>query len=166
MEKLMIRGFFDFLAKMGLSVRDDPPKVIELTGRAWGDTVDGLALSVRQAPNDDSSAVPALSVVLRNVGATPRRLTTPGWLFFFRIDMLGPDGAPASLTPFGRELLRPERNTEKTTVALAPGEATETLLPVGSIFAMRAKGRYRVEASCQPPDAASALRSNSVYLTN
>ena len=39
--------FYNFLANMGLVLRDDPPKVIDMTGREWGEVVDGLALSIR-----------------------------------------------------------------------------------------------------------------------
>ena len=90
----VFRRFFDFLAGLGLIVRDDPPKVVDLTVRAWGAAVDGLALSIREVPHEDPDAQATVSVVLRNVGPAPRSLTVPGWLFFYQFEITGPDGRP------------------------------------------------------------------------
>ena len=35
---------------MGLSVRDDPKKLVDIAGRQWGEAIDGLALSVILKP--------------------------------------------------------------------------------------------------------------------
>ncbi len=134
-----VRRALNFLAKMGLTVRDDPPRVIDPAARVWGEPVDGFALSI--APESD-----AVSVVLRNVGTATRTFVVPGWLAFFRIDI---DAPP---TPFGRQIVNPERQTERITATLAPGELTETQVPVGSLFSLRPGNTYRIAISCTPPD--------------
>ena len=104
MAKNPILRFFDFLAKMGIMVRDDPPKVIDVAARSWGDPVDGFVLSIEQIAHDEN-APPTLSVVLRNVSPAAQTLAIPGWLHYYHFDMTAP------LSPFGRELLKPERST-------------------------------------------------------
>jgi hypothetical protein len=160
------RRFFDFLAGMGLIVRDDPPKVVDLTAREWGAAVEGLALSIREIPHADPDARAAVSVVLRNVAAAPKSLTVPGWLFFYRFEIRDngrSGGAPAPMTPFGRELLKPARRTERLEVRLAPGDATETQVPIGSIFNMPDKRRNLVRASCEPFEGV-VLQSNEITI--
>ncbi len=136
---------------MGLTVRDDPPRVIDPAARAWGAAADGFALSIDPTPD-------GLSIVLRNVGTAPRTLVVPGWLAFYRIEI---DAPP---TPFLRELLKPERRTERVTVTLAPGELTETQAPLGSLFALKENKEYRVRVSCTLPDDATVV-SNTIMLT-
>jgi hypothetical protein len=137
-----IRRFFGFLAKMGLAVKDDPPKTIDLAGREWGEAAGGLALSIRALPREDPDQLPAISVVLRNISPERKRFTTSGWLFFYRVEIDAP------LTTFGRELLKPERNTSRLEVSLGAGEATETEIPVGTLYDLREKRSYRLRASC------------------
>lgn len=151
------------MAGMGLIVRDDPPKVVDLTVREWGAAANGFVLSIRQTPNADPDAQEAISVVLRNVGDSARELTVPGGLFFYRLEIAAADGAPVSPSPFGRELLKPERNTERVELRLGPGAVTETQIPVGSIFSLRKKGTYRVRASCALPDG-TVLQSNEIVV--
>jgi hypothetical protein len=151
------------MAGMGLIVRDDPPKVIDLTVREWGAASDGLALSIRQTPNKDPAAQEAISAVLRNVGEATREMNVPSGLFFYRLEITGPDASPVPLSPFGRELLRPERNTGRVQIRLAPGEATETEIPVGSIFNLRKKGAYRAQATCELPGG-TLLQSNGITI--
>jgi hypothetical protein len=145
-----IRKTLDFLAKMGLTVRDDPPKVIDVGARVWGEVVDDFALSIEQIPD-------SLSVVLRNIGASPRTLAIPGWLAFFKIEI----GAP--LTPFGRELLKPERQTERINRTVGPGELVETQIPIGSLFVLKQAAAYRTQVSCTLPDG-QALLSNTISI--
>jgi hypothetical protein len=154
---------FDFLAGMGLIVRDDPPKVVDLAAREWGAAVEGLALSIGEIPHADPDAQAAVSVVLRNAGAAARSLTVPGWLFFYRFEVRDSGGAPAAMSPFGRELLKPARRTERLEVVLAPGEANETQVPIGSIFNMPGKRRNLVRASCEP-SAGVVLQSNEITI--
>jgi hypothetical protein len=151
------RRFVNLLASMGLILRDDRPRVIDMTGREWGQTVAGLALSIREAGKEDPQQLPVLSVVIRNAGLGRKTFTVPGWLFFYRIETTAP------LTAYGRELLKPERRTEKLDVALGPGDATEADLPVCLLYEMRAPGTYRVRVSCQLPDGLT-LRSNEIDL--
>jgi hypothetical protein len=138
------------MAKMGLSVRDDPPRVINVAARQWGGTVDGFSLSIEQ--NAES-----LSVVLRNVGAAPRTLTIPGWLSFFKIDIDAP------LTPFGRELLKPERQKEAINPTIKPGEVAETQIPIGSLFDLKQSAVYRTQVSCTLPES-QMLLSNTISI--
>jgi hypothetical protein len=153
-----ILRFFDFLAKMGIMVRDDPPKVIDVAARTWGDAMDGFALSIEQIPHGDEDAPPSLSVVLRNVGDAAQTLEIPGWLHFYHFDLTAP------LSPFGRELLKPERSSERLTVTLQPGETVDTQVPIGSIFTMKQKGEYRTRVSCTLPGG-GALLSNTIAIS-
>ena len=146
-----IRRTLDFLAKMGLTVRDDPKRVIDPAERAWVEAVDGFALSIRAMPE-------GLSVVLRNVGTAPRTLVVPGWLAFYKIEIEAPP------TPFGRELMKPGRQTERITATLAPGELTETQVPVASLFAVQPEAAYRTRVSCVLPGGETAF-SNTITLT-
>lgn len=157
------RRFFDFMAGMGLIVRDDPKKVIDLTVREWGPEVDGFVLSIGEIPHEDPDAQAAVSLVLRNVGTASRQLTVPGWLFFYRFEILGADGTAASMSSFGKELLKPARRTERVEVALGPGEFTETQIPIGSMFSLSGRVKYRVFASCAPFEGV-LVRSNEIVI--
>jgi hypothetical protein len=159
------RNFFDFLARMGLSVRDDPKKVIDPETRQWGPTLDGFALSIESVLlREDRTVMSNLSVVLRNVSDAAQSLVVPGWLFFFHVEMIGPDGSRVPPSPFGGELLKLKRRTERIELTLAPGALTETQIPVGSIFEMAGRGEYRIEAWCELPDGAR-LHSNRISVT-
>jgi hypothetical protein len=156
------RNFFDFLARMGLSVRDDPKRVIDPANRQWGPPIGGLALSLESVLlREDRSVMSNLSVVLRNVSDATKSLVVPGWLFFFHVEMTGPDGLPVAVSPFGGELLKPSRRTERLEVTLAPGALTETQIPAGSLFEMGAKGEYGIEVWCELPDGVK-LHSNRI----
>ncbi len=154
MAKNPLIRFLDFLANMGLTVRDDPPKVIDVAARTWGRPVDDFALSIEQLPQDDPQTPPTLSVVIRNVSANAQTLTVPGWLHFYRIEI------DAELSPFGRQLLKPERATERITITLKPGEPSETQVPVGAMFSLRRGVSYPASVSCTLPNGA-VLTSNS-----
>jgi hypothetical protein len=159
------RSFFDYLARMGLSVRDDPKRVVDPETRQWGSPVDGFALSVESVLlREDRSVMSNLSVVLRNVSDATKSLVVPGWLFFFHVEMTGPDGSRVPVSSFGGELLKLSRRTERIDVTLAPGGLTETQIPVGSIFEMGAKGEYRIETWCELPDGVR-LYSNRITVT-
>jgi hypothetical protein len=146
--------FYNFLAKMGLVIRDDPPKVIDMTGRVWGEPVDGLALSIRELPREEPNRVAGISVVMKNTGAHPKTLSVPPWIFYYEI-------AGLTLTPYGRQLMSADRKAEKSELTLGPGDAIETDLPIGTIFNMRTPGEYPVQVSCLLPDE-STLRSNAI----
>lgn len=135
---------------MGLTVRDDPRKVVDVAARAWGAPVDGLALSVLLKPKEDAAELATVSVAIHNRGMEVRRLMTRGWLHFFQVSVVGEDGSAAVLTPYGRESMKPERQPVETEVTLAPGDAIEADIPIGSIYQMR-KGRYQVQASAEVP---------------
>jgi hypothetical protein len=137
--------FYNFLANMGLVLRDDPPKVIDLTGREWGEPVGGLVLSVREQ-------VAGISVVMKNLGTDPRTLTVPPWIFFYKIE-------GQELTPYGRQLMNPDHKRQLVEVKLSPGEAIETDLPITKIYNLRDKLRV----SCRLEDG-TLLRSNEITI--
>ena len=149
----IIRRFLTFLAKMGLSVRDDPKRQVDIAGRAWGEPVEGLTLSVALKQQEDPDALPTVSVAIHNRSAETQRLMTRGWLHFFSVTVLAPDGRVTGLTPYGSQLMKPERQPAPAPVTLAPGEAVEADIPIGAIVEMRRTGKeYRVKASCEAPD--------------
>ena len=151
------------MAKMGLSVRDDPPKVVDLTVREWGPEQAGLAVSVADIPREDPDSLPRISVLIRNVGQERTRFEVPGWQFFYDVDVRLPDGSRMGLSPFGREMLKPERRVESIAADLGPGEFVETEIPIGSFFNLRARGRYVVSASCEPMPGVT-LQSNEISI--
>ncbi len=151
---------FNFLANMGLVLRDDPPKVIDMTGRGWGPAIDGIALSIRTMPRDSARDPAVLSVVIRNTGTAEKRLSVPGWMFFYHAEVTRQDGQPAELTAYGKQVLKPERRTENIEVKLGPGDAQETDLPVAALFEMREGSPFEVVVWCQQPGG--TLRSNAV----
>jgi hypothetical protein len=153
---------FNFLANMGLVIRDDPPKVIDLTGREWGPAIDGVALSIRMMPRDRPHDPAVLSVVIRNGGTAQKSFTVPGWMFFYDAEVTRQDALSAPLTAYGKQVLRPERQTEEIQVKLGPGDAQETDLPVAALYEMREGGPFRVVISCMLPDG--LLRSNEIAL--
>ena len=148
--------FYTFLAKMGLVIRDDPPRVIDMTGREWGEAVDGLLLSVRELPREDAASVAGISVVLKNGGASPKTLRVPDWIHYFQIEGLQP-------SPYGKSLLDSARTAKKADVTLVAGGAIEAELPIGRIYEMRPSGVYSVAVSCLLPDQ-SVLRSNTIEI--
>jgi hypothetical protein len=153
------------MARMGLAMRDDPPKTINVASRAWGPSRGGFALSLESAPlREDASVTSNLSVVLRNEMEVARTLSLPGWLFLYRVELTGPDGNPASLSAFGREMLSPERATERFERTFPPEGVMEAQIPLGSLFDLRAAGDYGAAVSCQVPDIGE-LRSNPVTIT-
>jgi hypothetical protein len=144
--------FYNFLAKMGLVLRDDAPKVIDLTGREWGEPAGGFTLSIRELPRENPGQVAGISVVIKNLGTDLRTLTIPPWIFFYRIEGL-------ELTPYGRQLMSPDQKRNNVEVTLPPGDAIETELPMGKIYNLRDK----VRVSCQLPDG-TVLRSNEIIV--
>lgn len=146
---------------MGLVIRDDPAKVIDMTGREWGEAVQGLALSIRELPREDPMQVAGISVVMKNEGTDSRTFTVPPWVFFYEIEGL-------DLTPYGRQLMSPDRKGpdnkgKNTEVTLGPGGAVETDLPIATIYNVRAPGNYKIQVSCRLPDQTS-LRSNEILI--
>ncbi len=134
------------MANLGLTVRDDPPRVIDVDARAWGEPVDGFVVSIQRITG-------TLSVVLRNVGSSARTLNIPTWLSFFKIEI------EAALTPFGRELSKREPQFINPTIG--PGELVETQIPLGSLFLLKPNERYRIQVSCTLPGG-QTLHSNTI----
>ena len=150
-------GFFhwvvDQLAKSGLILRGDPPKVIQLEGREWGPEAGGWALSI--AGRRD-----VLSVILRNTTDAQREMAATGWLHFFEVRITAPDGAPARPTAYGRTALDASRGGTRVDRQLGAGQAVELELPIGVLFEMSAPGRYTVVVRCP----ALGLESNAAIV--
>jgi hypothetical protein len=148
--------FYNFLANMGLVLRDDPPRVIDTAGREWGELVDGFVLSVRELKREDPARVAGISVVIKNAGTQPKTLDVPPWMFYYEIQGL-------EFTPYGRRSMNADRTTKNTEITLRPGDAIETDLPISTIYKMRAPGDYKVQVSCRLPEG-SVLRSNEIIV--
>jgi hypothetical protein len=148
--------FYNFLANMGLVIRDDPPKVIDLTGREWGEVVEGLALSIRELPREDARQVAGISVVMKNFGAETKTLSVPQWMFFYKIEGL-------ELSPYGRQFMSVGPKGKSVSVTLGAGDPIETDLPVANIFDVRTAGSYPVRVSCELPEG-NVLRSNEILV--
>lgn len=140
---------------MGLVLRDDPPKVIDMTGREWGEAADGLTVSIRELPREDPRQVAGISVVMKNEEPLARTLNVPPLIFFYEIEGL-------ELTPYGRQLMSPDRKGKNIEVQLGPNGAIETDLPVATIYDMRS-GVYKVQVWCRLPDQ-TMLRSNQITI--
>jgi hypothetical protein len=160
-----VQGALDWFARLGLTIRDDAPKTVDLVNRDWGEPVDGLALSIREISREDPDQLPTVSAVLRNVSQEAIQLRIPAWLRFYSIQVIALENNPASLTPFGRELLKPQRHSREIDLNLAPGEAIETEVPLGSMCDMRTRGRYRVDFRAILPNGL-CLDSNQISIDN
>ncbi len=147
---------------MGLTVRDDPKKVVDVAGRTWGEPVDDISLSMQLRAKEDPEELPAISVAIRNVGATRRTLRTRGWLEFLNVTVRDSTGRDAELTSYGREVTKPEHAKPAAEMELEPGEAVEADIPIGSIYRM--KGMYRVQASCATPEGGRPV-SNEIEVS-
>lgn len=139
---------FDQMARMGLAFKSDPLKVIETEGREWGPVSGGLDLSI--APRKDQKDL--LSVILRNVEDTPKRVVTHGWLHFLNVHINAP------LSAYGRQALDPGRAKTDASVQLGPHEMVETEIPLGILFDLSAPGPYRVTIT------AGDLKSNECLI--
>lgn len=145
--------FYNFLANLGLVLRDDPPKVIDMTGREWGDGADGIALSIRELPRDDEGRVTGISVVVKNMGTAPQILNGP------LAECYEVEGLTRSA--YGRRLSASTPRVSPAPVSLGPGGAIETELPIATMYEMRSAGDYKLHVSCRLPDGKS-LRSNGL----
>ena len=148
---------FNLLANMGLILRDDPPKVIDMTGREFGAAVNGLELSIREFPKQDPAERAVLSVVIRNRESEKKTFAVPGWLFFYEVQIDAP------LSGYGDQVLKPERKTERFEVTLAANEAKETDVPLGLLYDLRAGADYRVRVSVRMADG-RVLTSNEIVV--
>ena len=149
--------FINFLANLGLIFRRDPPRQIRTEGRLWGEAVEGMQLSIRETPKEDPDQLPSISVVMKNIGNESRPFTIPGWMHFFKVETTAP------LSAFGQRLLAPDARREIVNITMNPGDATETDVPVGSLYEMGRKGEYSVRVSCTLPGGAT-LWSNAIRI--
>jgi hypothetical protein len=148
--------FHNFMANLGLVIRDDPPKVIDMTGRVWGEPVDGLVLSIRELPREEERQVAGISVVMKNEGAEAKTMRVPEGIFFYRVEGL-------ELSPYGRQFMNSQQKDKRIEVNPGPGEATETDLPLATIYNLKSAGNYNVRVSCELPGGA-LLKSNEITI--
>jgi hypothetical protein len=148
---------------MGLTVRDDPKKVVDVAGRAWGEAVHGLALSVLPLERKQDDELASVSVAIHNRSSDVQRLVTRGWLNYFHVSVVNAEGAAAPMTAYGSELMKPERLPAPAEVVLASGEAVEADIPIGLLFEMR-RGEFRVWATCEAPGG-GVITSNQIEVS-
>ena len=129
---------------MGLVVHDEPMKVIGAEGREWGPPAHGLALSIQALHASDPEQLPEITAVIVNRSDGPQTLTVPGWLFYFDYEVESSPGVRVELSGFGRQLLRPERKTERLEIVLTAGGHAATEIPIGSLFGLRARTPYSI----------------------
>ncbi len=141
---------------MGLVLRDDPPKVIDMTGREWGETASGLQLSVRELKREEAHQIAGISVVMRNTKSQGRVLNIPPWILFYQVEGLG-------LSLYGHQAVRSGRTAKNIDVTLAPGGAVETEIPLATLYDVTKGGDYRIHVSSRLPDG-TALRSNEITI--
>ena len=149
-------SFHNFMANLGLVIRDDPPKVIDMTGRVWGEPVDGLVLSIRELPREEERQVAGISVVMKNEGSEAKTMRVPQGIFFYKVEGL-------ELSPYGRQFMNSQQKNKTLEVKLGAGEATDTDLPLDTLYSLRAAGNYKVRVSCELPGGALLL-SNEITI--
>jgi hypothetical protein len=165
-----LKGFVDFMAKMGLAVRDDPPKVIDFAARQWGPPANGWTLSVKAIPAAESGDSPSLSIVIRNVGPQTQTLTIAvskndrTWIHFYTVELQEANGRAVPLAAFGRTALDPARRAELFEAELAPGAWNETVLPLGSFFNVRGNNNNLRAAASATLSPGLALQSNTTQV--
>jgi hypothetical protein len=138
-----LRRLIDLMAKSGLILRGDPPKVVHLDGRQWGAQGDGLSISIQGFDRDGAF----LSVILKNEGPEPKTIRTSGWVHFFQIEVTDDGGSRVPLTAFGECARRPA--AEITITALQPGNPVEIELPLHLLVQLTRGRRYSAEVSCR-----------------
>ena len=147
---------------MGLTVRDDPKKVVDVAGRTWGAAVDGLALSLLLSARKHDDEPQSVSVAIHNRSPHEQRLLTRGWLNYFRVSVVDAQGVSVEMTPYGRESMKPERLPAASEVVLEPGQALEADIPIGLLYEMRS-GEFRVQAKCDAPGG-GVITSNEIQV--
>ncbi len=145
------------MGKMGLTLRGDPPRSIDVSNRKWGEPVDGVVLSIREITRVDPEELVSVSAVMKNEGQKHIPLSIPGWLYFYQMEIAAPT------TSYGASLLRPKHRQAPLQIQLGPGDATETDLPIGSIFSLSTDREYKLRVSCELRDGL-VLRSNELIL--
>ena len=137
----MIQRFLKWMALIGLNIREVPGIEERDPNREWGPVAYGLRLSAKARES-------SLSLVLKNVDTKLLRTSIPTWLFFYRLAIAGPDGKPPRLSTFGERALSPTQNNRTTDLALVPGQATETDIPVPALYQLETGATYRLQAEC------------------
>jgi hypothetical protein len=137
----MIQKLLRWMALIGLNIREDPGIEERDPNREWGPVAYGLRLSAKARES-------SLSLVLKNVDTKPLRTSIPTWLFFYRLAITGPGGNPPLLSTFGERALSPTQNNRTMDLALVPGQATETDIPVLSLYQLEPGAVYRLQAEC------------------
>jgi hypothetical protein len=150
-------SFHNFMANLGLVIRDDPPKVIDMTNRVWGEPVEDLVLSIRELPREEERQVAGISVVMKNESAESKTMRVAEGIFFYRVEGLAP-------SPYGRQFMNSPQKDKTIEINLGPGEATETDLPLATIYNLKAAGNYTVRVACELPGGA-LLQSNQITIS-
>lgn len=140
---------------MGLTVRGDPPRKINVEGLEWGPETEGVRLSIREKDAEVEGQLPDIVVVMKNFGLKTWKLSIPGWMFFHEVATTAP------LTAFGRQLFMPGRRQERVEITLGPGDATETDIPLCSLYEMEPGEEYPVSVSSKLADGV-VVQSNRI----
>jgi len=160
----MFPKLFDILANMGIWIRlndkrtEPPPE----EGRDWGEPAGNFALSLASRGDEN------VSILIKNLGATEIRAQLPGWLHYFKVEVIGPDGGAVALKPFGKQALNDPHLARLVERSFPAGKYLATDIPVGALYDMRLTGVYRVMVSCPVPGQPNlpALHSNAVDITS
>lgn len=154
-----IEKVMDVLANLGFVMRDTRRDKVGAAHRQWGPEVEGFVLSLHLV-----EPIPTLSVALKNTRPVERRASLPGWLFYYSVHLTTPNGSNAQLTPFGRQILSPERSQQTVEVVFPPGKPVMTEIPIATLYDMRAPGEYRVFVTCPAPGSGETLTSNELTI--
>lgn len=136
---------FDTLADMGIWIRFNDPRTQppDQEGRVWGLPANGFALSI------EAGGLDSLSILLKNVGATDRRIVIPGWMNFYKFDVKTPFNKEAPMKSFGRDSINSEANTALVERVVPAGKSLSTDVPLAPLFDLRARGIWQFKVTCQ-----------------
>jgi hypothetical protein len=130
------RAVYEWMARLGLVMKDDDPLEVRDPDRQWGPPAGSLVISAKAKGR-------RLSVVLKNTGTEEIRAEIPAWLFFYQLDI---SGSPP-LSTFGEQTLDPGRSQRRTDLILQPGKPIEAEIPVDTLYDL-GSAPHRVKVSC------------------
>jgi hypothetical protein len=137
--------FFDTLANMGIWIRlnDSRTEPPDEQGRLWGQPVNGFVVSIEAASLD------ALSILLKNVGTEDRKLSIPGWMSFYKIQIWTPFNEVAPMKSFGLETIHSPANLAPVERVFPAGKFLAADVPLSPLFDLRARGIWRILVTCE-----------------
>lgn len=158
----MLEKLFDTLADMGIWIRFHDKRTEPPTeeGRAWGEAVDGFAMSL--APAHDES----VSLLIKNVSAEEKKITIPAWLTYLHIDVTTPDGAAVPLKPYGKQFMESKKDEKELDRDFPPGKSMAIEVPIGALYDLKRPGTYRLVFSCPAPGQPAATVVSNVITLN